>query len=146
MASNHTEHFSLNQWLPDDQVKHTDFNEDNAQIDIVLGKLGNCQIETGTYIGTGHTNGHTLTFSQTPLVVLIQAQSRGDTGFFMQGCATGISITEPNYETAKVTALVASWSDSSFTFRAGYSSTTARGQLLESGTKYTYSALIAIGS
>ncbi len=33
MASNHTEHFSLNQWLPDDQVKHTDFNADNAKID-----------------------------------------------------------------------------------------------------------------
>lgn len=39
MASNHTEHFSLNQWLPDDQVKRTDFNEDNAKIDSALKDL-----------------------------------------------------------------------------------------------------------
>ena len=39
MASNLTEHFSLNQWLPNDQVVHTDFNEDNAKIDAVLGGL-----------------------------------------------------------------------------------------------------------
>lgn len=39
MASNYTEHFSLNQWLPDDQVKRTDFNEDNAKIDAALNDL-----------------------------------------------------------------------------------------------------------
>ena len=37
MASNHTEHFSLNQWLPDDQVKRTEFNDDNLRIDTILG-------------------------------------------------------------------------------------------------------------
>ena len=36
MASNHTEHFSLNQWQADDQVLRTDFNEDNAKIDSAL--------------------------------------------------------------------------------------------------------------
>ena len=39
MASNHTEHFSLNQWQADDQVKRTDFNEDNAKIDAALNDL-----------------------------------------------------------------------------------------------------------
>ena len=39
MASNYTEHFSLSQWLPDDQVKRTDFNEDNAKIDAALNDL-----------------------------------------------------------------------------------------------------------
>ena len=39
MASNHTEHFSLNQWQADDQVKRTDFNEDNAKIDAALDAL-----------------------------------------------------------------------------------------------------------
>lgn len=38
MASNHTEHFSLNQWLPDDQVKRTDFNADNKIIDLYLAE------------------------------------------------------------------------------------------------------------
>lgn len=39
MASNHTEHFSLNQWQADDQVKRTDFNEDNAKLDAALNDL-----------------------------------------------------------------------------------------------------------
>ena len=39
MASNHTEHFSLNQWQADDQVLRTDFNEDNAKIDSALKGL-----------------------------------------------------------------------------------------------------------
>ena len=39
MASNHTEHFSLNQWQADDQVKRADFNEDNAKIDAALDAL-----------------------------------------------------------------------------------------------------------
>ena len=45
MASNHTEHFSLNQWLPDDQVLRTDFNEDNAKIDSALKDLAAAQAE-----------------------------------------------------------------------------------------------------
>ena len=45
MASNHTEHFSLNQWQADDQVKRTDFNEDNAKIDSALKDLAAAQAE-----------------------------------------------------------------------------------------------------
>ena len=48
MASNHTEHFSLNQWLPDDQVKRTDFNEDNAKIDAALNDLSGGLAEKAT--------------------------------------------------------------------------------------------------
>ena len=39
MASNHTTNFELCQWQADDQVKRTDFNEDNAKIDAALGGL-----------------------------------------------------------------------------------------------------------
>ena len=45
MASNHTEHFSLNQWQGDDQVLRTDFNEDNAKIDSALKDLAAAQAE-----------------------------------------------------------------------------------------------------
>ena len=45
MASNHTEHFSLNQWQADDQVLRTDFNEDNAKIDSALKDLAAAQAE-----------------------------------------------------------------------------------------------------
>ena len=34
-----TEHYQLNQWDPSDQVKRTDFNEDNAKIEAALAGL-----------------------------------------------------------------------------------------------------------
>lgn len=39
MASNHTTNYQLCQWQADDQVRRTDFNEDNAKIDAALGEL-----------------------------------------------------------------------------------------------------------
>ena len=39
MASNHTTNYQLCQWQADDQVKRTDFNEDNAKIDSALKGL-----------------------------------------------------------------------------------------------------------
>ena len=39
MASNHTTNDQLCQWQADDQVKRTDFNEDNAKIDSALKGL-----------------------------------------------------------------------------------------------------------
>lgn len=39
MASNYTTNFELCQWQADDQVKRTDFNEDNAKIDAALNDL-----------------------------------------------------------------------------------------------------------
>ena len=43
MASNHTTNFELCQWQADDQVKRTDFNEDNAKIDAALSALGKAE-------------------------------------------------------------------------------------------------------
>lgn len=39
MASNYTTNYNLCQWEPTDQVKRTDFNEDNAKIDAALKTL-----------------------------------------------------------------------------------------------------------
>ena len=36
MATNHTTNYQLNQWEATDQVRRTDFNEDNAKIDAAL--------------------------------------------------------------------------------------------------------------
>ena len=69
MASNHTEHFSLNQWLPNDQVIRTDFNEDNAKVDAALSAR-NCQMYWTTYKGTG-TGRVTLAFPQKPILVIL---------------------------------------------------------------------------
>ena len=48
MASNHTEHFLLYLWQADDQVKRTDFNEDNAKIDAALNDLSGGLAEKAT--------------------------------------------------------------------------------------------------
>ena len=39
MSTNHTTNYDLCQWEATDQVLHTDFNEDNAKIDVVLADL-----------------------------------------------------------------------------------------------------------
>ena len=43
LASKHTEHYGLNQWEANDQVLHSDFNEDNAKIDAALGVIGHVE-------------------------------------------------------------------------------------------------------
>lgn len=74
MASNYTEHYGLCQWEATDQVRREEFNEDNAKVDATLQelksadvrldeklssqaaaiqKLGNCELYTKTYMGTG---------------------------------------------------------------------------------------------
>lgn len=75
-----TQHYQLNQWAADDQVLRMDFNADNAKIDAALGEhaqklnwLGNCRIETGTYVGTGEKGEEhpiSLMFSGKPLAIL----------------------------------------------------------------------------
>ncbi|MGI5934177.1 MAG: hypothetical protein ACOX7A_05165 [Lawsonibacter sp.] len=100
MASNHTTNYQLCQWQADDQVKRTDFNEDNAKIDNALKGLsdglaaevaerqsvintlntaveqcGNCRITYGTYIGTGGSGAaapNRLVFPFEPKVVIVQ--------------------------------------------------------------------------
>ena len=100
MASNHTTNFELCQWQADDQVKRTDFNEDNAKIDSALkglsdglaaeetarqsainalntavGQCGNCRITYGTYIGTGSSGAESpnrLNFPFQPKLVIVQ--------------------------------------------------------------------------
>ena len=48
MASGQTEHYSLNQWQPEDKVLREEFNQDNAKIEAALPR-----IITGSYMGTG---------------------------------------------------------------------------------------------
>lgn len=95
MPSNFTEHYQLNQWEPEDAVRRVDFNEDNAKIDAAIkaqadalaaeastrealagqvAKLGNCLIQTASYIGEGtgtSSSARSLTFSGKPYLVVI---------------------------------------------------------------------------
>ena len=78
---NYTQHYQLPTWDEDDRILRTDFNDMTDKLDTALaahdGKLdwlGNCRVETGSYVGTGecgeeHPN--TLTLQGEPLVVLV---------------------------------------------------------------------------
>lgn len=106
MASNYTEHLGLCQWEATDQVLRTDFNEDNAKIDEVLGelsktvaqhstavdqctaaipKLGNCQIYTTSYVGnnsSGASNPNRLTFPHKPILMMVFSTQHRMLAFF----------------------------------------------------------------
>ena len=83
-----TPNFQLNQWSPEDYVRRTDFNADNAKIDAALAAAGNCRIVTGSYTGTGEYDKYhhnTITFEGKPLLVFIV----GDRSCYaMRGCDT----------------------------------------------------------
>ena len=109
-----TPNFHLNQWSPEDYVRRTDFNADNAKIDAALAAAGNCRIVTGSYTGTGkygYTNKNSLTLPFSPVLLLI---SGGNNGFAV------IPMGGENGST---------WSDS------------AEGQMNTSNTTYYYTAL-----
>lgn len=96
MPSNRTPNYDLCQWEAEDQVKRTDFNEDNEKIDAALGehdsalasqadtltaqaarmnKLGNCQVYTTSFTGNGSTSGMTLYFPHRPMLVMVVSSS-----------------------------------------------------------------------
>ena len=76
MASNKTYNLGLSQWLATDAILRADFNADNQKIDSALGSIP--RIVSGSYVGTGAygpENPRTLTFTFTPLLVIIVADS-----------------------------------------------------------------------
>jgi len=101
----HTQNYNLTQWSPTDRILRSDFNADNAAIDTALAdhaaqlaklpKLGDCQIYTRTYTGTGTygaSNAITLTFPYPPMLVIVT----GNNGFFMimvRGCPAAVFPT-----------------------------------------------------
>ena len=74
MATNHTANYELSQWLSADQVLRTDFNADNAKLDVALaGKaeqtdLSEVQasiprVAAGTCTGSLQEDGFQVTYS-----------------------------------------------------------------------------------
>lgn len=85
---NQTTNYQLSQWDGEDRILREDFNADNVKIDAALkaeaaaraalaaqvAKLGNCQIWTTTYRGTGTcgpASPTSLTFPKKPLLAVI---------------------------------------------------------------------------
>ena len=136
MASNHTTNYQLCQWEATDKVLRTDFNEDNAKIDAALASKGNCQLLTGSYIGTGtygsaHPN--TLQFPAQPLAVFLHGDRncwaiRGETRASVSYGSGGGFIT-------------ADWSDAVFCWYGDDEYV----QMNAEGESYSYIALIPLG-
>ena len=99
MAANHTTNYELNQWLSTDQVLRTDFNADNAKLDVALaGKaeqtdLSEVQtsiprVAAGTYTGDGAAS-RTIHIGFSPKAALV---------FHQMGCTYLLgSSSTPRY-------------------------------------------------
>ena len=97
-----TPNYALSQWDEQDRILREDFNANNAKLEQALaaqadtlapiaakiGKLGNCQLYTASYFGTGEDN-HLLThtFPAKPIIVIIRTTSGNYTLTFIRGCA-----------------------------------------------------------
>ena len=127
MSTNHTPIYNLCQWKPEDPVKRTDFNEDNAKIEIAMSRLSerasaledrtsnleggsytilNPQVCFGAYVGSG-TEKKTITLGYRPkLVLALRSTFQTGTGtYFHSGMAlegslatSGVRIVSDGFE------------------------------------------------
>ena len=96
MATNQTENLKLCQWLATDPVLRSDFNADNQKIDAAMQYMP--RLVTGSYTGNGQIgadNPRTLSFTFTPMLVVITADSTsgvtpGSVFINAQECSDGI--------------------------------------------------------
>ena len=141
-----TPNFQLNQWSPEDYVRRTDFNADNAKIDAALAAAGNCRIVTGSYTGTGkygYTNKNSLTLPFSPVLLLI---SGGNNGFAVipmggENGAAYFGTTKATWKVARDGNTI-SWHMSDGNHSDGSTwSDSAEGQMNTSNTTYYYTAL-----
>lgn len=86
-----------------------------AEAGAQLVGVGNCKIETATYVGTGSSNGtHTITFSAPPLLVLITHPFQAAVAICTQGASYGAVIT-PSESSSPIAQLLTTWSGNSLT-------------------------------
>ena len=143
---NYTQNYQLCLWDEDDRILMEDFNSDNEKLETALSQLpqkGNCQIEVGSYTGTGFygSSRNTLSFSGQPLLVLVGDSYTGGllvmirgathTTFYCGQYGSGDCIVTCQWNTPNVLT----WD----------SSESAEGQANSSGIPYYYVALLAAG-
>lgn len=127
MPTNHTPNYQLNQWEAKDKVLRTDFNADNAKIEIAMSRLSerasalegrtsnleggaytilNPQVCFGAYTGSG-TEKKTITLGFRPkLVLALRSTFQTGTGtYFYSGMAldgslatSGVRIVSDGFE------------------------------------------------
>ena len=133
-----TPNFHLNQWSPEDYVRRTDFNADNAKIDAALAAAGNCRIVTGSYTGTGEYNSihpNSLTFPDTPLFLAV-----GGANNFHFWAVKGDDASGATRGSNGPVWVTLSWNDKTVSW---FNTNTAEYQLNVANRVYTYIALLA---
>ena len=137
MSTNHTPNFNLCQWEATDKVLRTDFNEDNQKIDAALAGMGNCQIVSGHYIGTGSFGQNSpcsLTFDGVPAVLLMG----GDNWTFF--AVHGAGQTSAHYGENQGAWVYLTWNGNQVSW---YNGDSADRQLNQKDADYYYVALLA---
>lgn len=137
MASNHTEHYHLNQWSLDDPVQMEDFNADNRKVEQALTWLMNNRVRliTGSYTGTGEYGAEhptTLTFDFTPKLIFMFGNSQ----------ASNFTLADPSIRTYldpaagnSVPLLYFTWTQDSVSW---YNTNSSDNQYNAAGTTYHY--------
>ena len=150
MPSNQTPNYKLSQWERADKVQMEDFNADNAKIDAAIkaesdartalaarvAQKGNCQIWTGSYIGTGTCGPDhptSFTFPQKPLLAMITAVG-SEFIAWLQPTSGYLSYYRLNSVT---------WSGNTASWHVPSGSSSAQEQLNYKGGKYYVVAFMA---
>lgn len=71
-STNHTQHYGLSQWEPEDAFLREDFNEDHRKIEEALA--GKPELVFGSYVGTG-TYPHQIDLGFCPQAVILDSRS-----------------------------------------------------------------------
>ena len=144
---NYTANYQLPQWVETDRILMEDFNDMASTLDAALGGLredvdthaetlagcGNCQLYSGSYVGTGSVQPVTHTFPGKPLVVMVGDGNYGSAIIAWRG----MSYAHPSdYDNAQ---LEITWSESQVSWF--YDGNTERA-LNQKGRTYRVAALI----
>jgi hypothetical protein len=139
MASKHTTNYGLNQWEATDPVLRVDFNADNAALEQALTAKGNCQIQFGSYTGTGTYGSktpNTLTFEKQPVLLYVSNEDGGD--YFM--AYGGNARTSYRDASGYTSILNISWQKNQVSW---YSTEAVHRQMNTSGQTFYYVALFS---
>ena len=148
---NYTQNYQLPQWVETDRILMDDFNDMTEKLEEALTDygnamegFGNCQIVTGSYVGTGAVN-KTLTFPGSPLVVIIRAVNDSpDFCLMMRNCEN--FHTESDLSTSERGAIHAkcraTWTENSVSWYLVYNNT-QDAMMNGAGRTYVYAALLS---
>ena len=146
---NYTANYHLPQWVETDRILMEDFNDMASTLDAALDGLredvdthaetlagcGNCQLYSGSYVGTDTITANAHTFPGKPLLLMV---ADSQTGRNFVACR-GMTKASPHYQSNGSISLALTWGDNTATWN--YSGGTSW-NFNASGTTYLGLALL----